>query len=125
MKGKAMRYVCLVYFEESALKDLDVRAKQKLDRDSMAYDAELLQRGHLVVAHALESVSAAMSVRVRDARMSATDGPFMETKEALGGFVLIEARDLNQALQIASKIPLAKLGTVEVRPIMNVETVPE
>jgi hypothetical protein len=120
-----MRYVCLVYFEESALKHLDARAKQQLDRDSMAYDAELQERGHLVVAHALENVAAAMSVRVRDARMSATDGPFMETKEALGGFILIEARDLNEAVQIASRIPLAKLGTVEVRPIMHVETVPE
>ena len=120
-----MRYVCLVYFEESALRNLNAHAKQQLDRDSMAYDTELQERGHLVVAHALESVTAAMSVRVRDARMSATDGPFMETKEALGGFVLIEARDLNEAVRIASKIPLAKLGTVEVRPIMNVEAAPE
>jgi len=120
-----MRYVCLVYFEERALRNLNAHAKQQLDRDSMAYDAELQERGHLVVAHALESVTAAMSVRVRDARMSATDGPFMETKEALGGFVLIEARDLNEAVRIASRIPLAKLGTVEVRPIMNVEAAPE
>jgi hypothetical protein len=119
--GASMRYVCLVYFEESALKTLDARTKQKLDRDSMAYDAELHERGHLVVAHALQSVTAALSVRVRDARMSATDGPFMETKEALGGFILIEARDMNEAIQIASKIPLANLGTVEVRPIMTVE----
>ena len=117
-----MRYVCLVYFEESALRLLDADAKRALDRDSMAYDAELQERGHLVVAHALQSVTAAMSIRVRDARMSATDGPFMETKEALGGFVLIDARDLNEAVQIASKIPLAKLGTVEVRPIMQIAT---
>jgi hypothetical protein len=120
-----VRYVCLVYFEENALRALDARAKRKLDGDSLAYDAELRERGHLVVAHALQSATAAMSVRVRDARMSATDGPFMETKEALGGFILIEARDLNEAVQIASKIPLAKLGTVEVRPIMNVEAAPE
>jgi hypothetical protein len=119
--ANAMRYVCLVYFEESVLRSLDADAKRALDRDSMAYDAELQERGHLVVAHALQSVTAAMSVRLRDSRMSATDGPFMETKEALGGFILIDARDLNDAVQIASRIPLAKLGTVEVRPIMHVE----
>lgn len=117
-----MRYVCLVYFEEHALQSLDADAKRALDRDSIAYDAELQERGHLVVAHALQSVTAAISIRVRDARMSATDGPFMETKEALGGFILIDARDLNEAVQIASKIPLAKLGTVEVRPIMQIAT---
>jgi hypothetical protein len=116
-----MRYVCLVYFEESALKNLDARAKQKLDRDSMDYDGDLQERGHLILAHALRPVDDAMTVRVRDERMSTTDGPFMETKEALGGFLLIEARDLNEAVRIASQVPLAKLGSIEVRPIMNVE----
>jgi hypothetical protein len=116
-----MRYVCLVYFEESVLKSLAARAKQQLDRDSMGYDDDLQERGHLVVAHALQHVSAAMTVRMRDSRMSATDGPFMETKEALGGFILIEARDMNEAIRIASNIPLAKLGSIEVRPIMSME----
>jgi hypothetical protein len=104
-----MRYVCLVYFEER-VEALDARAKRKLGNDSMAYDAELRERGHLVVAHALQSVTAAMSVRVRDARMSATDGRSWRRRGA-GRLHLIEARDLNEAVQIASKIPLAKLGT--------------
>ena len=78
----------------------------------MAYDDELRERGQLVLAHALEAVGAAMTVRVRDERMAATDGPYMETKEALGGFLLLEARDLNEAVRIASKVPLARLGIV-------------
>ena len=115
-----MRYICLVYFEEgAAVRGLDKDARAKLNGDSEAYDAELEERGHLVVAHALESVTAAMTVRVRDGRMSATDGPFIETKEALGGFILIEARDMNEAVRIAAGIPLAKTGSIEVRPIMN------
>ncbi len=120
-----MRYVCLVYFEEGKLKALNALAKQKLDRESMTYDDELRERGQLILAHALQDVAAAMTVRVRDERMSATDGPFMETKEALGGFLLLEARDLNEAVRIASKVPLAKLGSVEVRPIMTATAVRE
>ena len=116
-----MRYVCLVYFEEAAVRGLDKAALAKLDRESMAYDAELAERGHLIVAHALDTVTAAMTVRVRDGRMSATDGPFIETKEALGGFLLIEARDLNEAVRIAANTPLAKIGCIEVRPILHIE----
>jgi len=75
--------------------------------------------GHYVGGEALQPVSTATSVRVRGGKMSTTDGPFAETKEQLGGYYLINAKDLNDALQIASKIPGAKTGTVEVRPIQE------
>jgi hypothetical protein len=123
-----MRYVCLVYFAEKRVGDqtlpsfvLDLAPSdlQAVAKDSNAYDEELKGRGHLIVAHALQPTDSAMTVRVRDGRMSATDGPFAETKEVLGGFLLIEARDLNEAIRIAADVPLAKLGSVEVRPVMG------
>ncbi len=115
-----MKYLCLVYFEPSALAGLSPSEKSALDRDSLGYDRELDASGHFIAADALESVSAAMTVRVRQGKMSATDGPFAETKEHLGGFILIEARDMNEAVRIAAGIPLAKLGSIEVRPIMKI-----
>ena len=114
-----MRYVCLVYLEEAMLGGLSASDKQALDRSSLAYDEELKGRGHLIVAHALEPIASATTIRVRDGRMSATDGPFAETKEVLGGFILIDARDLNEAIRIAANIPLAKLGSIEGRPTME------
>jgi hypothetical protein len=114
-----MHYVCLVYFEERRLRGLSPAEKQTLDRESLAYDRELEAKGHLVIAHALEPASAAVTLQVRDGRMSSTDGPFRETKEVLGGFIVVEARDLNQAMQLAAGIPLAKLGRIEVRPTLS------
>lgn len=114
-----MKYLCLVYFEAKDLRALGPSEDAALTRDSLAYDQELDKAGHLVLAHALQPVSAATTVRVRDGKMSTTDGPFAETKEILGGFILIEAKDLDQAIQLAAGIPLAKLGSIEVRPIMD------
>jgi hypothetical protein len=112
-----MKYVCLVYLVE---KDMTAMSKKESDTctdESLAYDDALRKAGHLIVAHALQPVEAATTVRVRNGRLSATDGPFAETKEQLGGFILIEARDLNEAIQVAAKIPLARRGSIEVRPI--------
>jgi len=114
-----MRYICLVYFKKGLVGALPTDDRVVLDRDSFAYDLELDAAGHLVVAEALQSPDAAITVRVRDGKMSTTDGPFAETKEILGGFILIEARDLNEAIRIAAGIPLAKHGSIEVRPIMQ------
>jgi hypothetical protein len=114
-----MRYICLVYFDPRKLQDMSPEEKAALDRDSGDYDKVLDARGQLVVAEALKSPREAMTVQVRDGRMSTTDGPFMETREVLGGFILVEARDLNEAVRIAAGIPLAKLGSIEVRPIMT------
>src|SRR5262245_22313207 len=112
-----MRYMCLVYFESKLLDDMSKNAKETLDRESMAYDAQLSKSGHFIAAEALDSVASAVTVRVRNGRIAATDGPFAETREQLGGFILVEARDLNEAIQVASKVPLAKLGSIEVRPV--------
>jgi hypothetical protein len=114
-----MEYLCQVWLP----KELDSIAqpeKERIDRESMAYDVELERSGHMIMAQALQPATAAVTVRVRDGRMSTTDGPFAETKEQLGGFILISARDLNEAIQIAAKIPLAKYGSIEVRPIMKI-----
>lgn len=114
-----MKYLCLVYFEPQALQALSPAEDKALTGDSLAYDRELERSGHYLLAHALQSVAAATTVRVRQGRVSTTDGPFAETKEHLGGFILIEARDLNDAIRVAAGIPLAKLGSIEIRPIMG------
>ena len=114
------KYLCLVYFE---LKDLMALSKQQridLDRDSLAYDEELEKGGHFIAAQALQSPSKARTVSVRRGKMSVTDGPFAETKEQLGGFILIQARNLKQAVKLGAGIPLARLGRIEVRPIYNI-----
>lgn len=115
-----MKYVCLVHFEPSELTSKPFEERQEVDRRSMAYDDELKAAGHLIVAQAIEGPESAVLVRVRDGKMSATDGPFIETKEQMAGFLLIEARDMNEAVRIASGVPLAEIGTIEVRPIYEV-----
>src|SRR5262245_17922444 len=113
-----MQYACLIYFDPRNVFDQSPEAEAVL-RDVGPHDAELKASGRLVAAHALELPSEAMTVQVRDGKMSATDGPFMETKEMLGGLMLIEARDMNEAVRIAAAIPFARLGSVEVRPLVD------
>ena len=112
-----MKYLCLVYGEESKMAALD-------DHECLACDAALRAGGHCIASEALQPVATATTVRIRNGRLSLTDGPFAETKEALAGFYLIEARDLNEAIQLASKIPPASVGCVEVRPIRPVREQP-
>lgn len=112
-----MKYLCLVYLDENRLDELP-------DEDCVAYDTEIRKSGYCLASEALQSVQTATTVRMRNGRLSVTDGPFAETKEQLAGFYMIEARDLNEAIQIASKIPPARVGCVEVRPIRPIrETV--
>ena len=112
-----MKYLCLVYVDEKRLDELP-------DEDCVAYDTAIRQSRHCIASEALESVDTATTVRVRNSKVTVTDGPFAETKEQLAGFYLIEARDLNEAIQLASKIPPARVGCVEVRPIRPIrETV--
>ena len=113
-----MKFLCLVYFEPETFSALSPDEKERLRRDSMAYDEELNRRGHYIVANALEWVSSARTVRVRRGKASATYGPFAETKEHLGGFILINAANMDEAVDLAAGIPLAKLGSIEVRPIL-------
>lgn len=105
-----MKYLCLVYAEESKLEGM-------ADEECVAYDEALRDRGQCLASEALQPVQTATAVRVRNGKISITDGPFAETKEQLAGFYLIDARDLNDAIQIASKIPPARVGCVEIRPI--------
>jgi hypothetical protein len=105
-----MKYLCLVYGEE---KDFEAMP----DDECVAYDQEIRDSGHCVASEALQPVHTATTVRVRNGKVSVTDGPFAETKETLAGFYLVDARDLNEAIQIAAKIPPARVGCVEVRPV--------
>jgi hypothetical protein len=115
-----MRYMCLVYVEDETFKDFTEEDNRRLDADNIAYDAELQKRGHYVMASPLRPPKDAVTVRVRNGQLSMTDGPFAETKEHLGGFIILEARDLNEALSIASNDPMAKLASLEVRPMMAI-----
>ncbi len=112
-----MKYLCLAYEEEEKLDALSRSEWDALRQETLGYVDELTRSGRLLVTHALQSVRSATTVRVRQGRLSTTDGPFAETKESLGGFFLVEARDLNEAIQIASRWPSARIGSIEVRPI--------
>ena len=112
-----MKYLCLAYEEEKKLNALSKSEWDVLRGETLAYVEELRKNGCLVAAEPLQSVRTAKTVRVRDGKVSLTDGPFAETKETLGGFFLINAGDLNEAIAVASKWPSACLGSIEVRPI--------
>jgi hypothetical protein len=112
-----MKYLCLVYGEEQAISKMP-------DAHCVAFDEEVRKSGHCIASEALQPVSTATTVRVRNGKVSVTDGPFAETKEFLAGFYMIEARDLNEAIQIAARIPPASVGSIEIRPIRPIrETV--
>ncbi len=112
-----MKYLCLAYEEEKKFGALSGSEWDALRSETLAYVDALRESGHLIITHALQSVQTATTLQVRNGRLSMTDGPFAETKETLGGFFLIEARDLNEAIQVASRWPSARLGSIEVRPI--------
>ena len=109
-----MKYLCLVYLEQQKLHAVN-------DEECFSCGEHLRANGSLIAAEALQPIDTATTVRVRNGRVSVTDGPFAETKEQLAGFYLVEARDLNDAIQIASKIPPAREGSVEVRPVRELE----
>ncbi len=114
-----MKYACLVYFEAKDMEALTSAELKALQRASYEYDMDLARRGHLVVAQALQSPDTAITVRARSGTVSTTDGPFAETKEQLAGFFLVEARDLNEAVQLAAQAPMARIGPIEVRPVFD------
>lgn len=109
-----MKYLCLVYFEESKLHNVP---ESPQDEECVSYDQGLREQGIVLASEALEPVESATTVRVRDGRVSVTDSPFAETKEQLGGFHLIEAKNLDEAIQVAKGIPSARIGSIEIRPI--------
>ncbi len=112
-----MKYLCLAYEEEHKLRVLSKAEWDSLRGETLSYVEELRRGGHFLSAEALQSTQTAMTVRVRNSTLSVTDGPFAETKETLGGFFLINARDLNEAIQVASRWPSARFGSIEIRPI--------
>jgi hypothetical protein len=114
-----MKYLCLFYGEERKLDAMSKSEAERLTDDCLSYDDVLAKSGHLILAQALQSVRTATSVRVRDDEVDILDGPFAETKEQLLGFILIEAKDKNDAIDVASKSPLARVGTAELRPVMK------
>jgi len=114
-----MKYLCLAYEEEETLNALTPAEWDGLRRETLAYVETLRQGGHLVITQALQSPRTAATVRVRGGALSVTDGPFAETKEMVGGFFLIEAEDLDEAVGLASRWPSARLGSIEVRPIQE------
>lgn len=105
-----MKYLCLVYSDESTL-------AASANEGSTGFDEVLREDAHCLASEALQPVQMAATVRVRAGQVSVTDGPFAETSEQLSGFCLIEARDLNEAIRVAARVPPARVGSVEVRPI--------
>lgn len=115
----AMQYLCLVYQDDRKLAALPDAELDSIVAGCMAWVEDLEKNGQHVLSAGLQSVGTAVSLRQRNGRISATDGPFAETKEHLGGFTILKARDLNEAIAIASKLPATRTATVEVRPLLK------
>ena len=112
-----MKYLCLAYEAEDTFTRMSPTEWEALREETISYVESLQRSGHLILTNALQSARTASTLRVRNGRLSVTDGPFMETKEQLGGFFLINAKDLNEAIQIAAGWPGARFGKIEVRPV--------
>jgi hypothetical protein len=112
-----MKYLCLIYDEEKNWETMSQEDGEKLMQEYFTFTKDIRQSGHYLGGNDLEPVKSATTVRVRNGRQSTTDGPFAETKEQLGGYYLIEAKDLNEAISVAARIPSARLGAIEVRPV--------
>jgi hypothetical protein len=112
-----MKYLCLVYLEEKTLHAMPQSERVALSNESMAYCDGLQKQGQLLAASPLHPVETATTVRVREGKTTTTDGPFAETKEQLGGFLMLDVPDLNDAIRVAAHFPAARFGSVEVRPM--------
>ena len=116
-----MKYLCLVILDGDIAAEMKPEDWTVIDEDSMAYDRELMRRGCFIAAQALHGPESARTIRIRRGETIATDGPFMETKEQVAGFILVDVPDMEAALEVARGIPLARIGAVEVRPVMEFE----
>jgi hypothetical protein len=114
-----MKYLCLIYDDEKMWTSMPKEQSDTLMGDYMTFTDDIRKNGQYVAGEALQPTQTATTVRVRNGKLSTTDGPFAETKEQLGGFYLIDAKDLNEAIQVAARIPSARFGSIEVRPIME------
>jgi hypothetical protein len=113
-----MQYLLMIYRNEAEIGKLDAAARKDMTAEYGSFTQSIIQSGHFKAGDGLQPSSTATTVRVRDGKTLTTDGPFAETREQLGGYYLIEARDLDTALAIAARIPGAKTGAIEVRPVM-------
>ena len=114
-----MKYLCLIYENEKNFESMAPADSEAIMNEYFSFTEDIRKNGKLVAAEALQPTPTATTVRVRNGKVSTTDGPFVETKEQLGGFYLIEAKDLNDAIQVAARIPSARFGAIEVRPVMD------
>ena len=114
-----MQYLCLIYDNESAWQAMSEAEGEKFNAAYKTFSQEIVKSGHFKAGEALQPTATATTVRVRNGKTTTTDGPFAETREQLGGFYLIEAKDLDEATAIAARIPSAHTGSIEVRPIMK------
>src|SRR5918998_767483 len=114
-----MKYLCLIYENEKNWESLPPAESEAIMNEYFAFTETISRNGQLVAGEALQPTQTATTVKVRNGKVSTTDGPFAETKEQLGGFYLIEAKDLNEAIQIAAKIPSARFGQIEIRPVVD------
>jgi hypothetical protein len=114
-----MKYLLLVYYNESEINEMSQKEWDALNGECLAFGESITKSGHRLGGEALEQTSTATTVRVRGGKVSTMDGPFAETKEQLAGFYYIDAKDLNEAIQVASRIPPARLGSIEVRPVRS------
>jgi hypothetical protein len=116
-ENRAMKFLCIVFIDEKKFADMPRDEFQALEDASLGHDQTLRQSGRFVASQALHPVRMAATVKVRNGKPMITDGPFAETKEQVGGFLLIEARDREEAIALAAKLPVASYGTIEVRPV--------
>lgn len=114
-----MKYLCLIYDNEKNFGTLPKDQMDSMMKEYGAFTEDIKKSGQYLGGNPLQPTQTATTVRVRQGKVSTTDGPFAETKEQLGGYYLIEAKDLNEAIQVASRIPSARVGSIEVRPIME------
>jgi hypothetical protein len=119
-----MKYLCLIYDQESVLSALPKDQFDAVMGEYVRFTQDIQRTGNFVAGEELQPVSTATTIRMRNGQLSTTDGPFAETKEQLGGFYLIEARDLNEAIQIASRIPSVRIGSIEIRPVVDYSNQP-
>jgi len=114
-----MKFMFMIYHDENELRALPEREMQTLVDSALDYDDEIRRSGHYIVSDALQPAHTARTIRVRGGKVSTTDGPFADTKEQLGGFFLVEAKDIDEACAVAARFPPARLGTIEVRPVQE------
>jgi hypothetical protein len=117
--GGAMKYLLLIYENEASFAGVSEAEQGKIFEEYMQYTNDIKKKGHYIGGEALQPVSTATTVKVKNGKTLTTDGPFAETREQLGGFYMVEAKDLDEAVALAARIPASRTGSIEVRPIMS------